>query len=87
MSRRPDLATKIRDSRLQVELAEIRRTGVAWNREETVPGMIALAHVGFSTAPTEPMLAVAWPAFRFTNRKDSDALRAIGTALGVDPSG
>lgn len=75
LSRRPDLAGRIRDPRLQAELAEIRRTGVAWNREDTVQGMIALAVPGFVNTPTEPMLAVAWPAFRFTERKAREAVR------------
>jgi len=81
LSRRPDLAVKVRDARLQAELAEIRRTGVAWNREETVRGMIALARPGFTNSPTDAMLAVAWPAFRFSERKTRDALRSLDEAL------
>jgi len=77
LSRRLDLAAKIRDTRFQAELAEIRRTGVAWNREETVRGMIALACPGFTNNPTEPMLSVAWPVSRFSERKGREAVRAI----------
>ncbi len=81
LSRRPDLALKIRDRRFQAELAEIRASGIAWNREETSQGMIALAHHGFTNQPTEPMLAVAWPSFRFSERKALDAAQAIQDAL------
>jgi DNA-binding IclR family transcriptional regulator len=81
LSRRPDLAARIRDSRLQRELAEIRRTGVAWNQEETVSGMVALACPGFENTTTEPMLAVAWPTVRYTARKGEAAVRAIADAL------
>jgi len=77
LSRRPDLAARIRDPRFQAELVEIRRTGVAWNREETVQGMIALACPGFTNSPTDAMLAIAWPVFRFSERKAREALRAI----------
>jgi len=82
LSRRSDLVAKIREARFQMELAEIRRTGVAWNREETVRGMIALACPGFTNNPTEPMLSVAWPASRFSERKAREAVRAIKDALG-----
>ncbi|MGH7944924.1 MAG: IclR family transcriptional regulator [Opitutaceae bacterium] len=81
LSRRPDLAGRLRDPRLQSELNDVRRTGVAWNREETVRGMIALAVPGFTNSPTEPMLAVAWPAYRFSPRKARDTVRAIRRAL------
>lgn len=77
LSRRPDLVRRIRDQRLQCELEEIRRTGVAWNRGETVPDMVALAVPGYTNAPTEPMIAVAWPAFRFTNAKAARAIRVM----------
>ena len=83
LSRRPDLAAKIRDRQFQAELAEIRATGVAWNREETVRGMVALAHPGFTNDPTEPMLAVAWPAFLFSERKAREAVRVLRESLRV----
>ena len=81
LSRRPDLARKIEDPRLLEELTKIRKNGVAWNREESVQGMIALAHPGLIDAPTEPMIAVAWPSSRFTESKGRAAIRAIRRAL------
>jgi len=77
LSRRPDLAAKIADAALQSELKTIRKTGVAWNREGSVKGMIALSCPGFTNLPTEPMLAVAWPAYRFSETKGKQCIRAI----------
>lgn len=85
LSRRPDLWDKIGDGDWPAECGRIRESGVAWNREETVPGMIALAAPGFSNLPAEPMLAVAWPVFRFSESKGRAALRAIGNARASYP--
>jgi len=85
LSRRPDLIARLRDRKLLAELADIRRDGVAWNREESVQGMIALAHPGVENIPTEPMIAVAWPAFRFSEAKGRAALAAIRAALRTVP--
>lgn len=81
LSRRPDLIEAIDAPDLLKELSEIQRTGVAWNREQSVPGMIALATYGFSKSPTEPMIAVAWPAHRFTEESSARALASIQEAL------
>ena len=77
LSKRADLSDKIDDPVLLSEIEEIRRTGVAWNREESVSGMIAMATHGFSASITEPMLAVAWPTYRFTEEKAEEALKHI----------
>ena len=81
LSRRPDLMDAIDDATLLEVLSEIQRTRVAWNREQSVPGMIALATYGFSKSPTEPMIAVAWPSHRFTEESSADALVCIKEAL------
>lgn len=81
LSRRPDLARRFRDPTLQKELEEIRQTGVAWNREETVRGMIAMAMPGFSNSPTEPMIAIAWPVFRFSESAATQARRLVKRSL------
>jgi DNA-binding IclR family transcriptional regulator len=81
LSRRPDLSARIRAPRLKAELEEIRRTGIAWNRQETVRDMIAFATPGFVNTPTEPMIAVAWPVSRFSERKGREAVAAIRKAL------
>jgi DNA-binding IclR family transcriptional regulator len=79
LSRRPDLAHAwIRnDPALARELDEIREIGVSWNREESTSGVIAMATRGFSDSPTEPMIAVAWPTFRFSEAKAAEALAVI----------
>lgn len=80
LSRRPDLAANYADPEFQRELDEVRRTGIAWNREETVRGVIALAVPGFTNFPTEPMIAIAWPTMRFSESaalQVRDVLREI----------
>lgn len=86
LARRPDLASRWAngDKAFANELAQIRETGVAWNREESVKGMIALATHGFENAPTEPMIAVAWPSYRFTDKAASAAVKCIRTFLQLD---
>lgn len=83
LSRRPDLAEEWthRDRVFARELSEIRRTGIAWNRGESVRGMVAMAVPGLSNHPTEPMIAVAWPAFRFTEQAAALARKSIFRAL------
>lgn len=81
LSRRPDLCEDLNEPALLRELDEIRRTGIAWNREESVKGMIALACPGFTNQPTEAMLAIAWPVFRFTESKAEAAIAAIRDTL------
>lgn len=81
LSRRRDLFDPVTRPELKAELQEIQRSGVAWNREATVPGMIALATPGFTNYPTEPILAVAWPVNRFSEAKGEAAVQAIRAAL------
>jgi DNA-binding IclR family transcriptional regulator len=85
LSRRPDLAVKFCEPAFQQELEEIRMNGVAWNREKTVRGMIAMAMPGITNAPTEPMVIVSWPVFRFTEARAADARLAIRQAIDRAP--
>lgn len=80
LSRTPHLRRKIRNARLRSELSEIDLGRPAWNRGETNTEVIAMADWGFSASPTEAMIAVAWPAYRFTEAKGKAALRAIRSA-------
>jgi len=81
LSRRPDLAAHYPGSSFQNELEKIRLTGVAWNREETVRGMIAMAIPGFTNSPTEPMIAIAWPTARFTEKAAAQARQIAREAM------
>ena len=80
LSRRPDLWEDLEPS-LAAELEKIRETGVAWNREESVQGMVAMARSGFTDLATDGMIAVAWPAFRFSEKNAETALAAIEKAV------
>lgn len=81
MSLQPGILEQIKNHRRRAEMAEIQRTGVAWNREESEPGMIALATWGLKPSPAEPMIAVAWPTFRFTEKAAANAVRVIRKAV------
>ncbi|MFA6286744.1 MAG: helix-turn-helix domain-containing protein [Opitutaceae bacterium] len=77
MSIQPGILEKTRDAKLRKELEAIQRTGVAWNRGESDPDMVALATWGFRKTTAEPMIAVAWPKFRFQEKAANGAIRAI----------
>lgn len=78
LSHRPDLCARLAaDKRLMREIEEARATGHAWNREETEPGIIAVAAWAEPASPLSPMISVSWPTFRFSERKAAQALRAI----------
>lgn len=74
LSRRRDLMGQVTDPGLRSELETIKRTGVAWNRGEMDAEVISLAVPGFQNEVTEPVIAVAWPAQRFT---EEAAARAV----------
>lgn len=71
LSQRPDLAGPwiAKDPSFEAELDEVRRTGTAWNRGETVPGMVAMAIDGVQAVHSEPKIAVAWPQQRFEEKQ------------------
>lgn len=81
MSLQPGILERTKDQKLRAELEEVQRTGVAWNREESEVGMIAMATWGLRKNATEPMIAVAWPKFRFTPKAARDAVAAIRAAV------
>lgn len=77
LTRRPDWAAKFRSKKLLAELDEVRRTGIAWNREESEPGVVAAAVGGFTAAHTDPLVAVAWPVQRFDERQATRDMRTV----------
>lgn len=77
LSRRPDLMVDIDDPEFADEIAKVQRTRIAWNREETTEGVIVMACPGFTNATTEPIVAVAWPKFRFSEVAAKEAHEAI----------
>lgn len=78
LSQRPDLCARLSDNtQLMREIDTARKTGYAWNREETAAGIIAIAAWAEPPSPLSPMISVSWPIFRFTEQKAAQALRAI----------
>lgn len=77
LSQRVDLAVRIKDPRIKSEVEEAERTGIAWNREESGPGVIAVATWTGKPSPSTPVISVSWPAFRFNEQKAAEAIRII----------
>lgn len=77
LSRRQDLLETIEDKALLSQLSTIQETGLSFNREESVPGMISIATYGFTNQPTDAVIAISWPAFRFTEQKAQQAFSFI----------
>ena len=84
LSKRPDLLTKLKNNLLRQEIEEVRKTGIAWNREETDKGMVVMAAYGVTRSPAEPVLAVAWPTIRFSEAKAARAWRVIERVVMQD---
>jgi DNA-binding IclR family transcriptional regulator len=81
MSLQPGILGQIKNRRLRAEIEEIQRTGVAWNREESERGMVAVATWGLEKSPAEPMIAVAWPSFRFSEAAAAKAIQFIKATM------
>jgi DNA-binding IclR family transcriptional regulator len=81
LSQRPDLRERVSNSLLLKEIDLAGETGVGWNREETAPGIIAMASWATTPSPPAPMISVSWPSFRFNENKARSALEVIRKAL------
>lgn len=77
LSRTLHLRKRVTSARIKKELNEIDSEGIAWNREESNKGVIAMATWITTSAATAPMIAVAWPAYRFSESAGRKALRLI----------
>lgn len=74
LSHRPDRLKLVESAAKRNEIMEAGRTGVAWNKEETAPGIIAMAFWVEPASPVAPMVSVSWPSFRFCPRASKRAL-------------
>lgn len=82
LARRPDMIEDFTfDEAFLQEIAQVRRQGLGWNKEETTEGVIVMACPGYSNASTEPIIAVAWPKNRFTDAGAQNALQVIRHAI------
>lgn len=85
LSRAPHLRKAVTSVRIKKELNEIDAEGIAWNREESNKGVIAMATWITTSSPTAPMIAVAWPAYRFSESIARKAVRIIGEFTHKSP--
>lgn len=81
LGQRPDLCAGIRDRHLLEEVALARRTGLAWNRAETDPGIDAVALWAGEPAVDTPLIAIIWPSYRFSEAKAGKAIELVRRAL------
>lgn len=77
LSQRPDLCARIRNARVRKEVEEAAVTGIAWNREESAPGIIAVATWAGKPTPSTPVISISWPVFRFGESKAQEALKCV----------
>ncbi len=87
LSQRPDLCTGLKDRRLLAEIAEAGRTGIAWNRRESDPNIMAVATWAGPVSSLTPVICVKWPFFRFEESKAQRALACIHSALRPEKGG
>jgi DNA-binding IclR family transcriptional regulator len=81
LSQRADLGAGLANERQLAEIAEARVTGVAMNRRESDPNVVAVATWVARPSPLTPIICVKWPFHRFTEQKAERALAAIRQAL------
>jgi DNA-binding IclR family transcriptional regulator len=81
LTQRPDLSEAEQAAKLKDELALARRSGMAWNRQESQAGVVAVAVWLEHPSPLAPTLSITWPHFRFTEAKAQNAIRQVRTLV------
>ncbi len=67
LSQRPDLIPVDCPAALRAEIETAGKEGWAWNRGESEEGIVAWGTWLEEVSPLSPMIAVTWPAFRFSD--------------------
>jgi DNA-binding IclR family transcriptional regulator len=74
-------ATKVDPVEIRAELAEVARTRIAYAREETLPGIVAMASPVFNSAGIAVgAVSVATPVSRFTSTFEGKVAEALQVA-------
>jgi DNA-binding IclR family transcriptional regulator len=81
LSQRPDLSSGLTDRRLLSEIEMARTTGMAWNRRESDPNVMAVATWAGPPSTIAPVICIKWPHFRFTEAKAQRALEIVRREL------
>ena len=81
LSQRPDLCETISERALLAEIALARTSGVAWNRRESDPNIMAVATWAGAPSGLTPVICVKWPFFRFSEARAKQALAIIRRTL------
>jgi DNA-binding IclR family transcriptional regulator len=76
--------TVVEPMRLAAQLAEIRRTGVAWTREEKAMGASSVAVAVTTDAGIAPAVGLLVPSIRANVGTGLPALRAAAAAIGAE---
>jgi DNA-binding IclR family transcriptional regulator len=81
LSQRPDLSSGLTDRRLLSEIEDARTTGMAWNRRESDPNIMAVATWAGPPSTIAPIICIKWPVIRFTEAKAHRALAIVRREL------
>lgn len=80
LTQRSDLSEASAVLKLKDELLLARKQGIAWNRQESQSGIVAVAMWCELPSPLAPTLSITWPEFRFS---DSKAKAAVAKARSL----
>jgi DNA-binding IclR family transcriptional regulator len=81
LTQRPDLAEADAALKHREELLQVRKQGIAWNRQESQAGIVAVAMWLEPPSPLAPTLSITWPQFRFTDAKAQAAIKQARSLL------
>jgi DNA-binding IclR family transcriptional regulator len=81
ISQQPTLAHEFSSQQLRAEISAALETGVAWNRRESDPNVIAVATWAAQPSAASPVICVKWPSSRFTEAKGERALAVVRREL------
>jgi DNA-binding IclR family transcriptional regulator len=87
LTQRPDLAEAEAASKLKEELLQVRKQGVAWNRQESQAGIVAAALWVEPASPLAPTLSITWPEFRFVEARAQKAIQEARSLIAQLASG
>ena len=81
LSMRSDLFRFKRTQRLQEELRLARRHHITFNFEESEPDVCAIGTWLDAPVPTNPVVSVVWPSFRFSLKEVEKAIATFRRTL------
>ena len=81
LTQRPDLIRKGAPEKLAKELELARKHHLAFNIEDSFQDMVAMATWVDTPAPSDPVVSVLWPLYRFNLKEAEKAIAAFREAV------